>query len=139
MDMHHVGQFADGGVFAHQHADLLNDISTVGTIGMTAKYQAIGADKKLEQTLSLAHGKSLAVSTPERFAALVGDTLRLQLILRRTYAGGLRRGKDGGGHDIETDAVVLTQDMVHSPHGLHLCGMSEHLTAIHITNGVDMG
>ena len=33
--MHHICQFAKGGVFAHQYTDFLNNICTVGTIGMT--------------------------------------------------------------------------------------------------------
>ena len=27
MDVHHIGEFGDSGVFAHQHTDLLDDIA----------------------------------------------------------------------------------------------------------------
>ena len=35
MDVHHIGEFADGGMFAHQDTDLLNDVGSVGAIGVT--------------------------------------------------------------------------------------------------------
>ena len=37
MDMHHIREFVDGGMLAHQHADLLNNVGSVGAIGMTAE------------------------------------------------------------------------------------------------------
>ena len=41
MDMHHIGEFTDSGMFAHQDTYLLNDISTMYTIGVTAENQTI--------------------------------------------------------------------------------------------------
>jgi hypothetical protein len=35
VDVYHIGEFADGGVFAHQDADLLNDVGSMGAIGVT--------------------------------------------------------------------------------------------------------
>ena len=35
MDMYHIGEFGDCGMFAHQHAHLLYNISRMGAIGMT--------------------------------------------------------------------------------------------------------
>ena len=37
MDVHHVCQLADGGVLAHQHADLLDDVGAMGTVGVTTE------------------------------------------------------------------------------------------------------
>jgi len=37
MDVHHVAQLGNGGVATHQCTDLLHDVGTVGTKGMTAQ------------------------------------------------------------------------------------------------------
>ena len=37
MDMYHIRKFVDSGMLAHQHADLLNNVGSVGAIGMTAE------------------------------------------------------------------------------------------------------
>ena len=35
MDVYHIGEFAERRLLAHQHTDLLNDVGSVGTIGVT--------------------------------------------------------------------------------------------------------
>ena len=37
MDMHHIAQLFNGCITAHENADLLNDVGSVGTIGVTAE------------------------------------------------------------------------------------------------------
>ena len=39
MDVDHVGEFAEGGVLAHQDADLLNDVCSMSTIGTLKQNQ----------------------------------------------------------------------------------------------------
>ena len=107
MDVHHVGEFAESGVLAHKDTDLLNDVGSMGTIGMTAKDNVIRRHKEFQQTFALVHGEGLAIGSPEGLLADVINTLFFQLILQRAYTGGLRRGEDGGWHDAEVDIVVL--------------------------------
>ena len=35
--MHHIGEFADGGIFTHQYRNFLDDVSGMGAKGMTAE------------------------------------------------------------------------------------------------------
>ena len=37
MDMHHISEFGEGGVFAHQDTDLLNDVGSMCTVSVTAE------------------------------------------------------------------------------------------------------
>ncbi len=37
MNVYHVTQLRDSGIATHQDADLLNDIGSMSTVGMTAK------------------------------------------------------------------------------------------------------
>lgn len=46
MDMHHVGEFAERGAFAHQDADLLNNVGRMGAIGMATEDKASSAATK---------------------------------------------------------------------------------------------
>ncbi len=41
MDVDHVGEFADGGTFAHQDTDLLDNVGSVSAIGMTTENRTI--------------------------------------------------------------------------------------------------
>jgi len=107
MDVHHVGEFAESGVLAHKDTDFLDDVGSMCTIGMTAKDNVIRRHKEFQQTFALVHGEGLAIGTPEGFLADIRNALFLQLILRRTYTGGLGFGEDGGWHDAEVDIVVL--------------------------------
>ena len=68
---------------------------------------------------------------------LEGDTSSLQLFLRRTNTSGLRLCEDGSRHDVEADVVLSAEDMIHSTHRLHLGSMSQHLTAIDVTDSVE--
>ena len=148
--MHHVAQLCDGGVATHQSRDLLNDVGTVGTIGVTTQDQPgrspreggilpiflAGGSKEFEHTLRGAHRQGLAIGTPEGLVALVGDALSLQLVLRRADTGGLRLSEDGCRHDVEADMVLLAEDVVYGTHGLHLGSMGQHLTAVDIADGI---
>ena len=40
MDMYHIREVVDGGMLAHQHADLLDDVGSMGTVCMTAEDEA---------------------------------------------------------------------------------------------------
>ena len=68
---------------------------------------------------------------------LEGDTSSLQLFLRRTNTSGLRLCEDGSRHDVEADVVLSAEDMIHGTHRLHLGSMSQHLTAIDVTDSVE--
>ena len=137
MDMHHVGQFAERGVLAHEGAHLLHHVGTMGTKGMGTEDEPIGRGEEFEHSLCLTHGKSLAIGAPERLLADIGCGTGLELVLGGTYAGSLGGGEDGSGHDVEADAVSLTYDMVDSAHSLHLSSMGQHLTTIAVANGID--
>ena len=101
MDMNHIGQFGEGGVFAHQDANLLDDIGRMGTIGVGSEDLTSRRCKEFEHTLGFIHGKGLAIGTPEGLLADVGDGLFLQLILRRANTGSLGFCEDGSRHDVE--------------------------------------
>lgn len=150
--MHHVGEFAEGGIFAHQDTNLLYYVCGMGTVGMTAEERPTPSpslrgrgitilyrrSEKLQHTLCLIHRQGLAIGTPEGFLTDVGDALRLQLVFCRTDAGSLRLSEDGGWHDVETNTILLAKNLVYSADGLHLGSMSQHLTAIDIADGVNM-
>ena len=138
MDVNHIREFVDGGILAHQNTDLLDDVGSMGTIGMTTKDLSVGrSHEEFQKTFALVHGKSLAIGTPEGFLADEVDALSLELILSRTNACSLGGGKDGGRHDVETDTVVLAENMIDSADSLHLSSMSKHLTTIDITDSID--
>ncbi len=80
MDMNHISQFPDGSILTHQHTHLLNNVSTMGAIGMTTENQAIRTDKELQKTFRLIHCQGLAVRAPEGFLARVSNATFLQLI-----------------------------------------------------------
>ena len=136
MDVHHVGEFAERGVLAHQDRDLLNDVGSMGTIGMTAENHPVGIAEEFQHTFCGIHGERLAVGTPEGFLARIGNALCLELILCGADTGGLGFGEDSSWHDVEADVVLLAEDMVHGADGLHLSGMGEHLTAVDVADGV---
>ena len=48
MDVNHIGEFVDGGLFAHQHTYLLDDVGRMGTIGMTAQDKTIWSDEEFQ-------------------------------------------------------------------------------------------
>jgi len=138
MDVNHIREFVDGGILAHQNTDLLDDVGSMGTIGMTTEDLSVGrSHEELQKTFALVHGKSLAIGTPEGLLADKVDALCLELILSRTNACSLGGGEDGCRHDIETDTIALAEDMIDSADGLHLSGMGKHLTTIDITDGID--
>ena len=109
MDVHHVGEFADGGVLAHQYRNFLDDIGSMRAIGMTAKNQTIvSGNEEFEQPFGLIHGERLTVSSPEGLLTDKSNTLLLQLVFRGTDTSGFGRGKDGGRHDVETNTINFT-------------------------------
>ena len=61
----------------------------------------------------------------------------LELIFDRTDTCGLGLGEDGGWHDVETDTIGLTQNLIDNMNSLHLGSMSEHLTGITIANSIN--
>ena len=139
MDVDHVGEFGKSGVLAHQNRNLLDDVGGVGTVGVTAHDPSIvGRSEELQHTLGLTHGEGLAVGTPEGLLADVRDALGLELVLRGAYTGSLGIGEDSGGHDVETDAVSLAQNMIDGTHGLHLCGMGKHLTTVDVADSIEV-
>ena len=138
MDVYHVGEFTECGVFAHQDRDLLDDVGSVGTVGVTTENLISGGNKKFQHALCGIHGESLAVGTPEGFLARIGNTLCFELILCGAYTGGFGFGENGCGHDVETDVVLLAEDMVDGSDSLHFCRMGEHLLAIHIADGIEV-
>ena len=141
MDVHHVTQLFYGGVTTHEDADLLNDVGSMGAKGMTAQYMTTlpcghsfrsrRRSKELEHPLRLAHCEGLAVGTPESLVHMGSFT--------SPHARSFRVGEDGCRHDVETDMVLLTEDLIDSMDGLHLCGMGKHLTAVDIADGVNRG
>ena len=42
MDVDHVAQLLEGSSHTHQHTDLLNNVGSMGTVGMTTKYETGG-------------------------------------------------------------------------------------------------
>ena len=95
-----------------------------------------GGGKKFEHTLRGVHRQGLAIGTPEGLATLVGNTLSLQLVLRRADTGGLGLSEDGCRHDVEANVVLLAEDVVYGTYGLHLGSMGQHLTAVDIADGI---
>ena len=70
MNMNHVAQLVDGGITTHKGTDLLDDVGTMGTIGMTAEDAAVGGiGEEFQHSIGLVHGESLAIGTPESFVA----------------------------------------------------------------------
>lgn len=65
MDVDHVGEFVESGVFAHEHRDLLDDVGSMGSVGVAAKDFPLRRGEKLEQAFCLIHSKGLAIGTPE--------------------------------------------------------------------------
>ena len=106
---------------------------------MTAKNQTVvSGNEEFEQPFGLIHGERLTIGSPEGLLADKGNTLLLQLVFRGTNTSGFGRGEDGGRHDVETNAILLTYDMVHGTYSLHLGSVGEHLTTIDIADGVEI-
>ena len=59
MDVHHVGEFAERGMFTHQDRDLLNDVGCVGTIGVAAEDLVSRGYKEFQHTLRGVHREGL--------------------------------------------------------------------------------
>ena len=55
MDMYHIAWLTDCRMAAHQHADLLNDVGTMGTVGMTAEALALWTCEEFKHTFRLTH------------------------------------------------------------------------------------
>ena len=136
--MHHIAQLVDGGVAAHQAADFLYDVGRMSPIGMTAHDAVGGIGEELEHALGLVHGQCLAVGAPEGLATPVVGTAVLELVVGGSYAGCLRVGEDGRGHDVEADAVGASQEVVDGSDGLHLGRMSQELATVDIAYGIDV-
>ena len=139
MNMHHIGKFVEGRVLTHQHRDLLDHVGSMGSERMTTQDFSLRRGEEFQHTLGLVHRQGFAVSTPEGLPTLVGNALFLQLIFRRSYTGSLRFCEYRCRHDVETDTIGLTQDMVYGTYGLHLCRMGQHLPTVGIADGVDIG
>lgn len=102
MDVYHTAQLLDRSSHAHQHADLLHDVGTMGTIGMTAKNPTgIGLAEEFQQTFGLAHRQGFTIGAPESLATFIGGAFFLQLVFALTYARCFRRSEDGGGDNGE--------------------------------------
>ena len=100
MDVYHVGEFAERGVLAHQDRDLLNDVGSVGTIGVTTQNHPISIAEELQHTLRGIHGERLTVGSPEGFLARIGNAFGFELILCGADTGSLGFSEDGCGHDV---------------------------------------
>ena len=136
MDVYHVGEFAERGMFTHQDRDLLNDVGTMGAIGMTTQNHPISIAEELQHSLRGIHRERLTVGAPEGLLAGVGGARGLELVFGRADTGSLGFSEDGCGHDVEADIVLLAEDMVDGTDSLHLSGMGEHLTTVDIADGV---
>ena len=77
MNMNHVAKLFKGGFATCQYGHLLNDISSMGSIGMTAKDAVICSNEEFQHTLRLAHRLRLAVGTPEGLLTNIGYSLFL--------------------------------------------------------------
>ena len=103
----------------------------------TKKVFIVCSHKEFQHAFRLAHRKGLSVGTPERLPTLVGDALLLQLVFRRTYAGSLGFGKDSCRHDVETNAILLSKNVIDSTNSLHFGSVGQHLTSVDVANGIE--
>ena len=61
------------------------------------------------------------------------------MVFAQAYASGFGMGEDGGGDEVEADAIGGAQDVVHGSEALEDGGVGEHLPAVHVADGVDAG
>ena len=104
--MYHVAELPKGGFATYQYRHLLNDIGSMGTIGMTAEKTVVSVDEEFQHSLRLAHGQGLTIGTPEGFTTGVGKAPLLELVFRGSDTGSFRSGEDGGRHHVEANAVL---------------------------------
>ena len=103
---------------------------------MTTQNATFSISKELQQSLRLVHGQCLTIGSPKRLLANIIYALFLQLVFAETYASCFGLRKDSSRHDVETNAVLLANNMVDHSQSLHLSSMRQHLTTVHITNGI---
>ena len=65
VDVYHVAEFGEGGVLAHQYADFLHDVGSMGAIGMAANDALLLVSKELQHAFRLVHGLCFSVGSPE--------------------------------------------------------------------------
>ena len=65
VDVYHVAEFGEGGVLAHQYADFLHDVGSMGAIGMTANDALLLVSKEFQHAFRLVHGLCFSVGSPE--------------------------------------------------------------------------
>ena len=136
MDMRDVMELTDCHATTHQSTHLLHKVGGMCAKYMTADDLSVLVGKQLQHTFRLVHRHSLTVCT---IVMLLTDILRsisLQLILGLAHTSCLRISKDGSRHDVETDAVGLTKNMVHGPLALHFGSVCKHLSAVHVAHGI---
>ena len=110
----------------------------MGTISVTTQDSTLWRHHEFEQTVRLVHRKCLTIGTPERLLADIVDALFLAKVFRQTHTSSFWLGEDGSRHDVETDVIGLSKYLIDHMNCLHLSSMCQHLTTIHITNGIDM-
>lgn len=139
MDVYHTAQLLDGSAHAHQHTGLLHNVGTMGTIGMTAKNPTgIGLAEEFQYTFGLAYRQGFTIGAPESLATFIGNAFFLQLVFALTYARCFRSSEDGG-RDRAHPRPLRGWEVIYYYSGLRLCCMGQHLTAIHIADGVYRG
>lgn len=138
--MDDVSQLFQSDVEIHQRSHFLYDSSGIGTHDMTSDYLGIRlraiADDFYESFGGL-YSLRLAVAAVEAFVGSVVGVLGFCLILGQPDGSHFGTREDRSGHDVETNAVIMAQNMVNYMAALRCCCMSQHLTAIDITNGID--
>ena len=135
--MHDIGKLGEGGVAAHQGANLLHDIGGMWPEDVTTDDSPAWVGKQFQHSFGLVHGYRLTVGAEERLAADVFCATLLAHIFAHAYACCLGTSENGGGHDVKTYVARLPKDFIHHLYSLHRGGMSQHLTAVHVADGVD--
>ena len=132
MDVHHIAEVRKGYVAVHQSGNLLNHVCGVRAEDVCS-YNAVRlVSKDFDEPFGCFCGQSLTVGAIDCFVN--GE----RLVFSRADAGCLWMGEYSCRHNVKTDVVLDAEDVIHGPQSLIGRGVSQHLSSVDITYGIDV-
>ena len=140
MNMNGIPQLPQGGTEGDEARDFLHEICGMSAEDVGTEQTALARfTAEFDHSFGFAHRQRLAVGTVEGFVTFEGCADLLQLVFGGAHAGRFGFSEDGRWHHIETNLVLNVKDTVDHVNSLHLCSVGQHLTAVDIADGKEMG
>ena len=138
MDMNGLGKVAECGPAMDECRCFLYDIRRMCSHCVASYNPTICMSQQFHQSIGSIHGQSLTIGAVVGLAAdIVAIRLLFQLVFGGPYASHFGIGEDRCGHGREVNIILFSQYVINGTDALEGGGMSQHLKAVDIADGVD--